>query len=106
MPVIKIFSAVPATLAQAEAMGADMEQLCLGLLRAHPSAIQVALLPTTMPRGARVLLEMHYRAQPFRDAAALQGFMDGAEQSVLRHLGESPRIRCFAVDAAGLAARN
>ncbi len=52
------------------------------------------------------LLEMHYRAQPFRDAAALAGFMDGAERSLREHLGQVPRIRCFSVDAVGLSARN
>ena len=53
-----------------------------------------------------LLLEMHYRAQPYRDTDALTGFMDGAERSVLMHLGAVPRIRCFAVDAAGLSARH
>ena len=56
--------------------------------------------------GAALLLEMHYRAQPYRDTDALTGFMDGAERSVLTHLGAAPRIRCFAVDAAGLSARH
>lgn len=106
MPVIKVFTADPVTAAQAEAMGRDMERLCLGLLRAQPSAIQIAFLPAVMARGAPVLMEMHYRAQPFRDAAALAGFMDGAERSLREHLGRVPRIRCFSVDAVGLSARN
>ncbi|WP_066268109.1 hypothetical protein [Hydrogenophaga palleronii] len=106
MPVIKVFTADPVSASLAEAMGHDMEQLCLGLLRAHPSAIQIAFLPAVMARGAPALLEMHYRAQPFRDATALAGFMDGAERSLQEHLGQVPRIRCFAVDAVGLSARN
>lgn len=106
MPVIKVFTADPVTTAQAEAMGHDMEQLCLDLLRAHRSAIQIAFLPAVMARGAPALLEMHYRAQAFRDTTALAGFMEGAERSLREHLGQVPRIRCFSVDAVGLSARN
>ena len=105
MPVIKIFSPTPVTPDQAEAVAVELEALCLTLLRAHPTAIQIAFVPAVMPRGAALLLEMHYRAQPYRDTDALTGFMDGAERSVLTHLGAAPRIRCFAVDAAGLSAR-
>jgi len=106
MPVIKVFSFQPVTPAQAEAMAADMEPLCLGPLRAQPSAIQIVFVTATMARGEAVLLEMHYRAQPYRDAAALAAFMDGAERSVRTHLGQRPRIRCFAIDAVGLSARH
>lgn len=106
MPVIKIFTteAVPGD--TAEALACDLQALCLELLRAQPHAIQIALIQAAMPRGAKVLVEAHYRAQPYRDAQALAGFMDGAEQSVLRHLSQQPRIRCFAVDQAGLSARH
>lgn len=106
MPVIKIFTteAVPGD--TAEALACDLQALCLQLLRAQPNAIQIALIQAAMPRGAKVLVEAHYRAQPYRDAQALEGFMDGTEQSVLRHLSQQPRIRCFAVDQAGLSARH
>jgi len=106
MPVIKVFSPESVTAAQAEAVGADLEALCLNLLRAQPSAVQIAFVPAVMARGAAVLLEMHYRAQPYRDAPALAGFMDGAERSLSKHLGQAPRIRCFSVDVVGLSARN
>lgn len=106
MPVIKVFSAGSIPAAQVESIGADLEALCLHLLRAQPTAIQIAFVDTVMARGAPVLLEMHYRAQPYRDVAALASFMDGAERSLLKHLGQAPRIRCFSVDEVGLSARN
>jgi hypothetical protein len=106
MPVVKIFSMDSVTAAQVESIGADLEALCLHLLRAQPSAIQIAFVPSVMARGASVLLEMHYRAQPYRDATALAGFLDGAERSLLKHMGQVPRIRCFSVDVVGLSARN
>ena len=43
---------------QAEAVAVELEALCLTLLRAHPTAIQIAFVPAVMPRGAALLLEM------------------------------------------------
>ena len=106
MPVIKIFTADPVSPAHAEAVGADLESLCLDWLRADPSAIQIAFASALIIRGAPVLVEVHYRAQPHRDAAALAGFMEGVERSVSQHLGRTPRIRCFSVESASLSARN
>ena len=106
MPVIKVFSVEPVTVEQAESMSADLEALCLELLRADSSAIQIAFATAIMPRGAPVLLEMHCRAQPHRDAAALAGFMAGAERSLLKHLRKVPRIRCFSVNVSSLSVRN
>ena len=106
MPVIKIFTTEAVPRAATEALACELEKLCLDLLRAQPHAIQIALIQAAMPRGAQVLVEAHYRAPPYRDEAALSGFMDGVEQSVQRHLSALPRIRCFAVDQAGLSARH
>ncbi|WP_156909275.1 hypothetical protein [Ottowia thiooxydans] len=106
MPVIKVFSAASITSDQVETVGADLERLCLDVLRAQPTAIQIVFVPAVMARGAPALLEMHYRAQPYRDADALTSFMDGAEASLLKHLGQTARIRCFSVDVVGLSARN
>lgn len=106
MPIIKIFTteAVPSVVV--EALASELETLCLQQLRAHPTTIQIALIQVAMPRGAKVLVEAHYRAQPYRDAVALAGFMDGVEQSVQRHLAAQARIRCFAVNQADLSARH
>ncbi|MET4579605.1 hypothetical protein [Ottowia thiooxydans] len=106
MPVIKIFSAASLSPDQIEIVGSDLEKLCMELLRAQPTAIQIAFLPAVMARGASILMEMHYRAQPYRDTQALNAFMDGAERSLLKNLGQTPRIRCFSVDVIGLSARN
>jgi hypothetical protein len=106
MPVIKVFSSVTVTSVQAAAMGDDLESLCLIQLRAQPAAIQIVFVPSVMAKGSSVLLEMHYRAQPYRDAQALAGFMSGAERSLLQHMGQVPRIRCFSVDVVNLSARN
>lgn len=106
MPVIKIFSAASVSPDQMERVGSDLEKLCLDLLRAQPTAIQIAFVPAVMARGASTLMEVHYRAQPYRDAQAMEGFMEGAERSLLKNLGQAPRIRCFSVDVVGLSARN
>jgi hypothetical protein len=106
MPVIKVFSSEPVTPSQAEAMGEEFESLCLSFMRAQPTAIQIVFVTSVMARGSTVLLEMHYRAQPYRDGPALKSFMDGAERSIHKHLGKSARIRCFSVDVVGLSARN
>ncbi|MBH1966032.1 MAG: hypothetical protein I8H77_16925 [Comamonadaceae bacterium] len=106
MPVIKIFSAASISPDQIEKIGSDLEKLCMDLLRAQPTAIQIAFVSAVMAKGAPTLLEMHYRAQPHRDTQALEGFMEGAERSLLKNLGQTPRIRCFSVDVIGLSARN
>ncbi|SIP93955.1 hypothetical protein [Pseudacidovorax sp. RU35E] len=106
MPVIKLFTAQAVTVDTAEALAQELELLCTGPLRAQPSAIQIVLMQAVSPRGAAVLLEAHYRDQPYRDGQALAAFMDGAEQAVRRHLGTVPRIRCFAIDQATLHARH
>lgn len=106
MPVIKIFTAHPTPAPAAEALAQDLEHLCLTLMRAQPTTIQVLLVQALMARGNAVLVEAHYRAQPYRDAEALERFMDGVDRSVQQHLGEQPRIRCFAVDQVDLSARH
>jgi len=106
MPVIKVFSPERVTADQAQAMGADLEMLCVHVLRAQPSAIQILFVLTVMARGAPVLLEMHYRARPHRDATALAEFMQGAERSLIKYFGQTVRIRCFAENEADLSACN
>lgn len=107
MPVVKIYSRTPLSGAATEAIAADLEQLCLQVLQAQPNAIQVVFLQVAAAgRGAEVLVEAHYRAQPYRDKPALEVFMDGVEASLLKHAAQQPRIRCFAVEGVGLSARH
>ena len=104
MPVLKLFTppTIPGQIA--ESLARELETHCLQMLRARPETIQIALVPVQMLRGAPMLVEAHYRAQPHRDAQALDAFMTAVDQSVQRHLDLVPRIRCFAVDAAALSA--
>jgi len=106
MPILKIFMPHAVAPQTAEALASELEALCINLLKAQPAAVQIALAQATMLRGAAILVEAHYRAQSFRDAALLEDFMERVESAVRRHLHASPRIRCFAVDQAGLSARN
>jgi len=107
MPIIKILTAHKPPAASAEALAAEFEALCTTILDARSDAIQIALLDgTVMLRGAAVLIEVHYRARPDRDAATLSRFMDGVDANCQRHLGQMPRIRCFAIDQSTLFARH
>lgn len=104
MPVLKLFTPPTVPGQVAEALARELEAHCLQMLRAQPETIQIALVPVQMLRGAPVLVEVHYRAQPHRDAQALDAFMTAVDLSVQQHLALVPRIRCFAVDAAALSA--
>lgn len=107
MPIIKILTAHKPPAAAAEALATEFEALCTTILAARSDAIQIALLDgAAMLRGAAVLIEVHYRARPDRDAATLSRFMVGVDASCQRHLDKVPRIRCFAIDQATLFARH
>lgn len=107
MPIVKFFCHGPLPAApDAEALAARVEMLCRGELAASPDAIEVLLVPSHVMRGPGVLVEAHFRAQPYRGPQAVERFMDGLEEAALAHLGQRPRIRCFPVDGSELGARN
>lgn len=106
MPVLKLFTPPTIPGQVAESLAHELEAHCLQMLRARRETIQIALIPVQMLRGAPLLVEAHYRAQPHRDTQALEAFMAAVDQSVQQHLALVPRIRCFAIDAATLAARH
>lgn len=107
MPIIKILTAHTPPTAAADLLAAELETLCTTVLDARTDAIQIALLTgAVMLRGAAVLVEVHYRARPDRDAGALARFMEGVDASCQRHLGRVARIRCFAIDQTTLFAKH
>ncbi len=107
MPTIKIFTArLPSAEARAE-FGDELEKLCIQVMHARQETVQIALVHIDqMLRGNPLLVEVHFRSQANRDAEALYTFMRGIDLSCIRHLGQSPRLRCFAVDQATLSASN
>ncbi|WP_265706555.1 hypothetical protein [Verminephrobacter aporrectodeae] len=107
MPIIKIFATHPPGAQVCTALADELEAICISVMQARADTVQVLLSGSTvMLKGAPVLVEAHYRAGAQRDAAALARFMDGIEGACRRWLGETPRIRCFAVEPAALSARH
>lgn len=106
MPVIKLFTTERPSAVAASALAVELETLCTRELHAQSDAIQVILQTgAVVLRGAALFAEVHYRDRPERDADALARFMDGLNASCQRHVGQTPRIRCFAVDQSTLFAR-
>ncbi|MDE1928889.1 MAG: hypothetical protein KGL18_12485 [Burkholderiales bacterium] len=109
MPVIKIYAdprcggAAAPPFEPALARLADEAVTTLG---ADPDLVQILWIAPLAPvHGSRVYVEANFRAKETRTPAAVERLMDAIDRCVQACVGEHPRIRCYAEEAAHLYAR-
>lgn len=108
MPVITLHVAeASAPQVALERLVDEVRQVCQNQLRARPDAIQINLVHNTRVLfGQPVYVEVFYRDQPYRDAAAMAALMGVLETQVQAAWAVKPRIRCMAIRETDLHALN
>jgi hypothetical protein len=108
MPNVTVYipaEQMPSTDRLAE-LSADCIALCTQVLQASLKNVHVIYVAVLHGYGHPVFAEVQYRLETFRTPAVMNEFTAALDRAILRCIGLTARIRCFAYAPANIYARN